>query len=95
MSAGLHYTAEQICAMNGISRRMFFNAVRVRRNGCEELNSAVLNGSVTMNLAIALLDFDHDGQRLILTELPSIDPRKRTQFVDRVRVVRLQEVANG
>jgi len=93
--AGLHYTADQLCKMQGISRRMFFNAIKVRREGCEELNNAVLNGSVTMNLALELLTFDHDGQRLILDELPSINSRKRARFVDRVRAIQLQEVANG
>lgn len=33
MSADLHPTAQQLCAAAGISRRMFFNALKVRRNG--------------------------------------------------------------
>ena len=95
MSADLHPTANQICASHGISRRMFFNAIRVRREGCEELNNAVKVGLVTMNLALDLLAFDHDSQRLILAELPSIKPRARTGFVEIVRTIHLQEVANG
>ena len=95
MSADLHPTAQQLCAKAGISRRMFFNALKVRRNGCVELNSAVKAGSVTINLALDLLAFDHEGQRLILAELPSIKPRQRAGFVEIVRAIRLQEVANG
>jgi hypothetical protein len=74
---------------------MWFNALKVRRNGCEELHAAVMAGNVTINLAVALLTFDHDGQRLILAELPSIKPRERAGFVELVRAIRLQEVANG
>ena len=95
MSADLHPTAQQLCAVAGISRRMFFNAMKVRREGCEELNDAVKDGSVTMNLALDLLAFDHDGQRVILAELPSIKPRQRAGFVELVREIRLREVANG
>ena len=95
MSASLHPTADQICKLHGISRRMWFHALKVRRNGCDELNAAVKDGSVSMNLAIDLLTFDHPGQRLILAELPCIKPRERTAFVEIVRAIVLQEVANG
>jgi hypothetical protein len=94
-SADLHLTADQICKLHGISRRMWFNALKVRRNGCDELNAAVKDGSVTINLAFDLLAFDHPGQRLILAELPSIKPRERAGFVEIVRAVRLQEIAHG
>ena len=95
MSAGVHPTADQICKLHGISRRMWFNAIKVRRNGCAELNAAAMDGSVTMNLALHLLAFDHAGQRLILAELPTIKPRERAAFVELVRAIRLKEVANG
>lgn len=45
MSADLHPTVNQICAMHGISRRMYFNALTVRRNGCEELFNLVRDGA--------------------------------------------------
>ena len=95
MSADVHPTTEQICRLYGISRRMWFNALKVRRNGCDELNAAILDGSVPMHLALELLTFDHAGQRLILTELPSVKPRERAAFVELVKAIRLQEVANG
>lgn len=95
MSAGQHPTADQICKLHGISRRMWFNGLKVRRNGCEELNAAVFDGSVSMNLALALLTFDRSGQRLILAELPSIKPRERAGCVELVRTKRLQEIGNG
>lgn len=96
MSADPHHpTAQQICDQAGISRRMFFHAVKVRNEGCVELNRAVRDGAVSMHLAINLLTFDHAGQRLILAELPSIKPRERAAFVEIVRSVVLQEVANG
>ena len=95
MSATLHPTADQICKLHGISRRMWFNALKVRRNGCNELSAAIMDGSVSMNLALDLLAFDHPGQRLILAELPSIKPRERAGFVELVRAIRLQEIANG
>lgn len=95
-SADLHpLTAQQLCDQIGISRRMFFQALRVRDEGCSELNNAVREGVVSMNLAINLLTFDHTGQRLILAELPNIKPRERAGFAGMVRAIRLQEVAHG
>lgn len=88
-------TAQQICDQAGISRRMFFQGLRVKHEGSEELFKAVRDGAVSMNLAINLLTFDHDGQRLILAELPNIAPRQRTGFVEIIRAIRLQEMANG
>ena len=95
MSADLHPTAQQLCTVATVSSRMFFNALKVRRNGCAELSAAVMDGSATMNLALDLLAFDHAGQLLILAELPSIKPRERAAFVELVRAMRLQEIANG
>ena len=65
MSANLHPTAQQLCTAAGISRRMFFNALKVRRKGCVELNGLVQSGNVSMNLALEVARFDHAGQRLI------------------------------
>ena len=86
MSAELHPTAQQLCDAAGISRRMFFNALKVRRSGCEELHDLVKSGDVSMNLALAVARFDHVGQRLILAEFPTIKPRDRAGFVALVRL---------
>ena len=94
-SADLHPTAQQLCTAAGISRRMFFNALKVRRNGCEELNDLVKSGGVSMNLALEVARFDHAGQRLILAEFPTIKPRERTGFVERLRLILEREQANG
>ena len=95
MSADLHPTAKQLCAAAGISRRMFFNALKVRRNGCDELNDLVKAGTVSMNLALEVARFDHAGQRLILAEFPTMKPRDRAGFVELVRLGYEREGANG
>ena len=94
-SADLHPTAQQLCDTAGISRRMVFNALKVRRNGCDELVDLVKSGDVSMNLALEVARFDHAGQRLILAEFPTIKPRNRTGFVELVRLGNEQEKANG
>ncbi|WP_426148623.1 hypothetical protein [Polaromonas sp. DSR2-3-2] len=97
MSADLHPTAQQLCTAAGISRRMFFNALKVRRNGCEELNDLVKSGGVSMNLALEVARFDHAGQRLILAEFPTIKLRDRAGVVALIRLAHEQEkeCANG
>ena len=94
-NADLHPTAQQLCAAAGISRRMFFNALKVRRNGCDELNDLVKSGDLSMNLALELARFDHALQRLILAEFPTMKPRDRAGFVKLVRLAHVQEEANG
>jgi len=94
-SADLHFTADELCKMHGISRRMYFNALNVRRNGCDELQRLVLDGDVSMNLALEVVKFDHASQRLILAEFPTINPRDRAAFVQRVRAANERERANG
>ena len=95
MSADLHPTAQQLCAAAGVSRRMFFNALKVRRNGCDELLGLIHRGDVTMNLALEVARFDHAGQRLILAEFVTIKPRERAGFVKRLRLILEQEQAHG
>ena len=96
MSAALHSpTVEQLCAEAGISRRMFFNALKVRRNGCDELNDLVKSGEVSMNLALDVAQFDLASQRVILAEFPTIKPRDRAGFVELVKLAHAQEQANG
>ena len=94
-SADLHPTAQQLCTAAGISRRMFFNALKVRRNGCDELNDLVKSGNVSMNLALEVARFDHAGQRLILAEFPTIKPRNLAGFVELVRLGHEQEAKQG
>ena len=95
MSADLHPTAQQLCTAAGTSRRMFFNAQKLQRKGCEELHDLVKSGDVSMNLALEVARFDHAGQRLILAEFPTIKPRDRAGFVELVRLAHEQEKANG
>ena len=93
--ADLHPSVQQLCAAAGISRRMFFNAVKVRRDGCDELIDLVQSGNVSMNLALEVARFDHALQRLILAEFPTMKPRDRTGFVELVRLAHEQEKAHG
>jgi len=95
MSAALHSTAAQICEMHGISRRMFFNGLKVHRTGCPELNAQVREGHVSMDLALLVAQFDHDSQRLILAELPGMKPKSRTGFVKRLKLAHKQGLCNG
>ena len=94
-SADLHPTAKQLCAIAGISRRMFFNALKIRRDGCDELNDFIKSGNASMNLALAVARFDHAGQRLILAEFPTMKARDRAGFVERVRLVLEREARQG
>lgn len=94
-SADLHLTVQQICNIHGISRRMFFNALTVRRNGRNHFHALVKSGDAAMNLSQELTRFDHAGQRLILAEFPSIKPRDRAGFVRCVKLIAEQERANG
>ncbi len=81
MSARVHPTVDQLATLAGVSRRTMFNAIKVRRNGCDELIAAGIDGSVSLNLALAMLPFDHPSQRLILAELPTIPPKRRLGFI--------------
>ena len=94
-SADLHPSAQQLCAAAGISRRMFFNALKVQRNDRNQLNDLVKSGNVSMNLALEVARFDHALQRLILAEFPTMKPRDRTGFVELVRLAHEQEKAHG
>ena len=95
MSADLHPTAQQLCAAAGVSRRMFFNTLKVRRNGCAELLGFIQSGDVTINLALEVARFDHAGQRLLLAEFATIKPRERAGFVKRLQLILEQEQAHG
>ena len=95
MSADLHPTAQQLCTAAGISRRMFFNALKVQRNGCDELHGLVKSGGLSMNLALEVACFDHAGQRLILAEFPTVKLRDRAGFVQLVKLIHEQEQVSG
>ena len=78
MSAPMHLTVQQLADRAGVSRRLMFQAVAVRRFGCDELNKAAHDGLLAMKhcetLAKAL---PHDEQREFLAELPTLKPRQR------------------
>ncbi|WP_309683033.1 hypothetical protein [Polaromonas sp.] len=93
--ARVHQTAQQICDEAGISRRMFFQGQKVRRDGCAELWALIVSGDVPMSLALAVAQFDHASQRLILAEFPTIKSRKRAEFLELVKLAHAQELANG
>ena len=95
MSADKHSTAQQLCSAAGISRRMFFNALKVRRNGCDELIDPIQSGGVTINLALEVTRSDHAGQRLILAEFATIELQERAGFVMRHQLILEREQANG
>jgi tryptophan synthase beta subunit len=95
MSADLHRTAEQICAAHGISRRLFFQALQLRKIGCTELIAEVQAGQLSMNLALQVARFDHESQRLILEAFEDIKPRQRLGFVNLLVAAHTQEVAHG
>jgi AcrR family transcriptional regulator len=92
-SAGLHsMTVADICRAANISRRMFFLARKVQWAGAPELVREVLDGGVSMNLAVEMLQFDHATQRLILAEFHDIPVRERLSFVRLVAVTRAIQV---
>ena len=78
MSAPMHPTVQQLADSAGVSRRLMFQTVAVRRYGCAELVKAAHGGLLAMKhcetLARAL---SHDEQRDFLAELPSMTPRQR------------------
>lgn len=78
MSAPMHPTVQQLADSAGVSRRLMFQAVAVRRYGCPELVKACHDGLLAMKhcetLAKAL---PHDEQREFLAELPNMTPRQR------------------
>lgn len=91
--AGLHSpTVTDICRAAGISRRMFFNARTVQWAGCPELLRRVIDGEIAMNLALELVKFDHDAQRLIMGEFHDIPSRERLAFVRLVWDAHVKEV---
>ena len=92
-SAGLHSpTVEAICRAANISRRMYFNAQKVHWAGCPELLRQVIDGEMTVNLALELVQFDHDSQRLIMAEFYDIPPRERLAFVRRIAQMEAAQV---
>ena len=71
-------TVQQLADSVGVSRRLLFQAIAVRRYGCAELNQAAHGGLLAMKhcetLAKAL---PHDEQREFLAELPTMTGRTR------------------
>lgn len=78
MSAPVHPTVEQIADTYGISRRMMFHAIAVRRYGCDELNQAAQLGLLPLkHCETVAKTLSHDDQREFLKQLPMWTPRKR------------------
>jgi hypothetical protein len=79
-------TAAQLAAAAGVSRRMIFLALKVHRDGCAELQAMTIAGRATMNLAAVLVDMfpNHDDQRAVLAELPTLPKREWLGFARRV-----------
>jgi hypothetical protein len=73
----------QLAAAAGVSRRMIFLGLRVHREGCPELVRLVIDGTVTMNLAVELVTLfpNHDDQRVAMAEFSSLPARKWLEFV--------------
>lgn len=79
MSAPVHHqTVQELADHYGISRRIMFHAIAVRRYGCEELNQAAQLGVLPIKhcetVAKAL---SHDDQREFLKQWPTWTPRQR------------------
>lgn len=78
MSATVHPTVQQIADTYGISRRLMFQAIAVRRYGCEELNQAAQLGVLALkHCETVAKTLSHDDQREFLKQLPTWTPRKR------------------
>ncbi len=75
---------QTICAMHGISQRLFYQAKHVSTVACPDLMQQIEQGNISINLALQICRANHDGQQLILKELVGIKGRKRTAFVREV-----------
>lgn len=86
MSAPVHPTMQQLADQYGVSRRLLFQALNVRRYGCRELLQAAHDGLLAMKhcdtLAKALT---HAEQRAFLAELPTMTPRQRHDLLAIIR----------
>lgn len=71
-------TMQQLATSVGVSRRLMFQALAVRRFGCPELVKAAHSGLLAMKHCETLARaMPHDEQRDFLAELPSMTPRQR------------------
>lgn len=95
MSADLHPTAQQLCAVGGVSRRMFHTAVKVCREGRDELTDLVKAADGSKNPALALARFDNESQSFFLANFPTIKPHIRAGLMKFVRLCDEQEKPNG
>lgn len=86
MSAPVPPTVQEIADTYGISRRLMFQAIAVRRYGCEELNHAAQLGVLAVKhcetLAKAL---SHDDQRKFLNMLPNMSNRERHDLLEVIK----------
>jgi hypothetical protein len=79
-------TVEQMARQAGVSRRLMFLAIKAHRGGCDELRRAMVDGTVTANLGVVLVDLfpTHDDQRTVLREFRTLPPRQWLDFARRV-----------
>lgn len=80
----MKYTNAQICAQFNISPWLLQMMRKVDRKGLPELVVEVRDGRMSVNLALQICAFDHDGQRVILQQIGGMAPRERTGFVRRL-----------
>jgi hypothetical protein len=78
--------AAQMAIEAGVSRRMIFLALKVRRLGCEEIHTMLRDGPLSMSLAAVLVDLfpNHDDQRTVIAEFPTLPVREWLGFARRV-----------
>lgn len=86
MSAPVHPTVQEIADTYGVSRRLMFQAVAVRRYGCEELNQAAQLGVLALKHCETLAKaFSHDDQRKFLEMLPTMSNRERHDLLEVIK----------
>ena len=75
-------TVSQAAKCAGVSVRLMYQSVSIRRNGCNELIDAVLDGRITTRLATMIIKFDHESQAVIVAGLRDIPQKQRAGVVE-------------
>lgn len=86
MSAPMHLTVQQLADRAGVSRRLMFQVINVRRYGCSEVIKAAGDGTLaTKHCETLAKALPHDQQRELLAVLPSMQPRLRNEMLAIIR----------
>lgn len=94
-SAALHSpTVEQLARIAGVSRRTMFKAMKVQRYACAEVFDAARKGALSLDVAVEMLHFDHEGQRAILSHMHGIPAHGRMSFM-RILLAGVQRCTEG